>query len=104
MSAQPDAPTTDAIGANEQLPGGAVMRLGSPALRFPEHVRSLVFMPDGQSIAVGMELGAVQIVDVKTCKLLQTIATGLFDVQAMAISSDGTKIVVMGHDIMPVEL
>ena len=61
-------------------------------------VRSVVYMPDGSSVIVGMAGGVAKLLDSATARELRTFIGHAGGVNAVAISTDGTLLVTASDD------
>jgi WD40 repeat protein len=81
------------------LPDGAVARLGTVrAGREGDRVASLVFAPDGKTLATGGEDCSVRLWDLTTCRELRRYGEHPRSVGAIAFSPDGKVLATGSHD------
>src|SRR5262245_21159918 len=84
------APAWPAL-ADDSLPAGAVVRLGSVRLRHGGPVIGLAFSPDGRTIITASADRTARIWDAATGKELARLVHDA-EVRAVAVSSDGKRI------------
>jgi WD40 repeat protein len=64
----------------------------------PESIWSLVFSPDGRTLAVGYGKGLIRVWELRTGKVLQTLKGHTAAVRVLGFTEDGKRIVSAGAD------
>lgn len=77
----------------DEMPVGAILRLGTVRLRHPEYLTSLAFSPAGDLLATGCADGVVRLWDTATGKLLRTLGGHETYVDAIRFARDGRLLV-----------
>ncbi|HVZ15990.1 MAG TPA: protein kinase [Terriglobales bacterium] len=67
-------------------------------VRFPAHVRSVAFSPDGNEILAGTDEGIIRLLDSRSGGLLMTFIGHTGTIRAVAFSPHGDLICSAGHD------
>src|SRR5262249_29757588 len=78
----------------DELPAGAVARLGSTRFRHPGGINAMVLPPDGKAVLTAGGDGTVRVWDVSTGKELRRFGAFRSAVQSIALSPDGKRLVV----------
>ena len=84
--------------SSDQLPPGAISRLGSTSSPDTSPVVALVCSPDGKSLASLESKGTVRLWDLKTFKEIRQFPGNRGGTQAIALSPDGKQIATLGRN------
>lgn len=95
-NARAQPPLTDLHG--DPLPSGAVLRLGTVRFRHAQTVTTVVFSPNGKTVATGGYDESIRLWDAATGKPIRAWATPhRYGVQCVAFAPDGKTIASAGH-------
>src|SRR5262245_44247001 len=78
----------------DELPAGAVARLGSTRFRHPGGINAMVLLPDGKAVLTAGGDGTVRVWDAATGKALRRFGAFRSTVQSIALSPDGKRLAV----------
>ena len=81
-----------ACAADDTLPAGALVRLGSAKFRLPQGAATLTFSPDSKQLISGDNQGNIQAWEVATGKVLRSWKMSQSNVIFMRFSPDGKRL------------